>query len=67
MAEFFASVDVAVMGRKTFEKMLEWSPQSPLFPGNEAFCIFTKSRLIAVEKQAASDGTVAGLLPSELA
>lgn len=31
MAEFFASVDVAVMGRKTFERMLELSPQTPLF------------------------------------
>jgi dihydrofolate reductase len=32
MAEFFSTVDVAVMGRKTYEKMLELSPEKPFFP-----------------------------------
>lgn len=33
MKEFFASVDVAVMGRKTYQKAVELSPSGPLFPG----------------------------------
>jgi dihydrofolate reductase len=32
MTEFFGSVDVAVMGRKTHDKMLELSPQQPFIP-----------------------------------
>ena len=31
MKDFFASVDVAVMGRKTYEKALELSPQGLIF------------------------------------
>lgn len=42
MAEFFASVDVAVMGRKTFERMLELSPQSPQFPGMKHY-VFSRT------------------------
>jgi dihydrofolate reductase len=42
MAEFFASVDVAVMGRKTFQKMLELSPQSRLFPGMKHY-VFSRT------------------------
>lgn len=42
MAEFFASVDVAVMGRKTFERMLELSPESPLFPGMKHY-VFSRT------------------------
>lgn len=33
MKEFFASVDVAVMGRKIYQKALELSLSGPLFPG----------------------------------
>jgi dihydrofolate reductase len=33
MKEFFASVDVAVMGRKTYQKAIELAPSRPLFPG----------------------------------
>ncbi len=33
MKEFFASVDVAVMGRKTYSKALELSPEGAHFPG----------------------------------
>ena len=32
MAEFFASVDTAIMGRKTFEKMQELAPDSTVSP-----------------------------------
>jgi dihydrofolate reductase len=42
MAEFFASVDVAVMGRKTFAKMLELSPEAPLFPGMKHY-VFSRT------------------------
>jgi len=42
MAEFFASVDVAVMGRKTFEKMIELSPEQPLFPGMKHY-VFSRT------------------------
>src|SRR3974390_698416 len=42
MAEFFASVDVAGMGRKTFEKMVELSPEAPLFPGMKHY-IFSRT------------------------
>src|SRR5450432_1015923 len=37
MQEFFASVDVAVMGRKTYAKALEISPQGVNFPGMRAY------------------------------
>jgi dihydrofolate reductase len=37
MKEFFASVDVAVMGRKTYEKALELSPQGVNFPGMKSY------------------------------
>ena len=42
MTEFFASVDVAVMGRKTFEKMVQLSPEAPLFPGMKHY-IFSRT------------------------
>jgi dihydrofolate reductase len=42
MAEFFASVDVAVMGRKTFERMLELSPPTRLFPGMKHY-VFSRT------------------------
>jgi dihydrofolate reductase len=35
--EFFATVDVAVMGRKTYEKAIERSPQRVQFPGMKTF------------------------------
>ena len=37
MQEFFASVDVAVMGRKTYAKALELSPQGVNFPGMKSY------------------------------
>ncbi|HMD44037.1 MAG TPA: dihydrofolate reductase family protein [Candidatus Acidoferrum sp.] len=37
MKEFFASVDVAVMGRKTYAKAQELSPQGVNFPGMKTF------------------------------
>jgi dihydrofolate reductase len=42
MAEFFSSVDVAVMGRKTYEKMLELLPKNPFSPGMK-YCVFSRS------------------------
>ena len=33
MKEFFSTVDVAVMSRKTYQKALELSPSGPIFPG----------------------------------
>src|ERR1035438_2175720 len=37
MRGFFASVDVAVMGRKTYAKALELSPQGVHFPGMKTY------------------------------
>ena len=37
MKEFFASVDVAVMGRKTYAKTQELSPQGVNFPGMKTY------------------------------
>ncbi len=37
MKEFFASVDVAVMGRKTYAKALELSPNGVSFPGMKTY------------------------------
>lgn len=37
MKDFFASVDVAVMGRKTYDKAQELSPQRVNFPGMKAY------------------------------
>ena len=37
MKEFFASVDVAVMGRKTYTKAQELSPQGVRFPGMKTY------------------------------
>jgi dihydrofolate reductase len=37
MKEFFASVDVAVMGRKTYQKAIELAPRVTLFPGLEKY------------------------------
>lgn len=37
MRDFFASVDVAVMGRKTYAKALELSPQGVHFPGMKTY------------------------------
>lgn len=37
MHEFFASVDVAVMGRKTYAKALELSPKGIRFPGMRTY------------------------------
>jgi dihydrofolate reductase len=42
MAEFFASVDVAAVGRKTYQKMLELMPQSPFSPGIKHY-VFSRS------------------------
>ena len=37
MKEFFASVDIAVMGRKTYAKAQELSPQGVEFPGMKTY------------------------------
>ncbi len=37
MKDFFASVDVAVMGRKTYQKAVELAPGVTLFPGLEKY------------------------------
>ena len=37
MAEFFKSVDIAVMGRKTYDKALELAPGQALFPGMNSY------------------------------
>jgi dihydrofolate reductase len=37
MKEFFASIDVAVMGRKTYAKALELSPKGVNFPGMKSY------------------------------
>lgn len=41
MSAFFKSVDVAVMGRKTFEKMLELTPKQTSFPRMENYVFST--------------------------
>ncbi len=43
MGEFFKSVDVAVMGRKTYGKALELSPGKALFPGMENY-VFSRTK-----------------------
>lgn len=42
-SRFFASVDVAVMGRKTYDKMQELAPGQSFSPGIENY-VFSKSR-----------------------
>jgi dihydrofolate reductase len=37
MAAFFKSVDVAVMGRGTYDKMLQLAPKQAFFPGMENY------------------------------
>lgn len=48
MKEFFGSVDVAVMGRKTYAKALALSPEGLNFPGMK---IYVFSHLMAKGKQ----------------
>jgi dihydrofolate reductase len=43
MSAFFKSVDVAVMGRRTYDKMLQLSPERAFFPGMENYVFSTKS------------------------
>jgi dihydrofolate reductase len=43
MTEFFRSVDVAVMGRKTYDKMLELAPEQAFYPGMQNV-VFSRSR-----------------------
>jgi dihydrofolate reductase len=52
MKEFFASVDVAVMGRKTYAKAAELSPQGVNFPGMKSYVfshLLPKGKLENVE------------------
>jgi dihydrofolate reductase len=52
MKEFFASVDVAVMGRKTYDKALELSPNGLSFPGMKAYVfshLMSKSKQVNIE------------------
>ena len=44
MAAFFKSVDVAVMGRKTYDKMRELAPQQASFPGMENYVFSTSTK-----------------------
>jgi dihydrofolate reductase len=44
MTEFFGTVDVAVMGRKTYDKALELSPGQVLFPNMESH-VFSRTKL----------------------
>jgi dihydrofolate reductase len=50
MAEFFSTVDIAVMGRKTYQKMLELMPENPLFPGMKHY-VFSRSLKSTPHKQ----------------
>jgi dihydrofolate reductase len=43
MSAFFKSVDVAVMGSGTHDKMLRLAPKQPFFPGMESFVFSSKS------------------------
>jgi dihydrofolate reductase len=43
MAEFFKSVDVAVMGRKTYDKALELTPGQVIFPGMDNY-VFSRTQ-----------------------
>jgi dihydrofolate reductase len=43
MSEFFQSVDIAVMGRKTHDKMQELAPGQPIHPGMKGY-VFTKTK-----------------------
>src|SRR5260370_42538550 len=43
MTEFFGSVDVAVMGRKTHDEMLELAPKQPFYPGMKNY-VFTRTK-----------------------
>jgi dihydrofolate reductase len=42
MSAFFKSVDVAVMGRGTYDKMLQLAPQQAFFPGMANYVFSTK-------------------------
>jgi len=45
MSAFFKSVDVAVIGRKTYDRMLEFAPQQASFPEwNYVFSTSAKER-----------------------
>lgn len=42
-AEFFRSVDIAVMGRKTYEKICELTPEQPYCPGMKNY-VFSRTQ-----------------------
>ncbi len=63
MKEFFASVDVAVMGRKMYAKAQELSPQGVNFRGMKTYVF---SHLLPKGKQE-SVWIIAGILPCEVA
>lgn len=44
MSAFFKSVDVAVMGRRTYDKMLELAPRQAFFPGMENYVFSTAAK-----------------------
>jgi dihydrofolate reductase len=50
MSEFFSTVDVAVMGRKTYEKMVELSPEEPFFPAMKHY-VFSRTIHFSPHKQ----------------
>jgi dihydrofolate reductase len=43
MTEFFRSVDVTVMGRKTYDKMLELAPGEAFYPGMKNY-VFSRTK-----------------------
>lgn len=60
MSEFFSSVDVAAVGRKTYEKMLELMPQSPFFPGMKHYVFSRTLRSTPYEQVEVVSGDVGG-------
>jgi dihydrofolate reductase len=43
MSAFFKSVDVAVMGRRTYDKMLQLAPKQAFFPGMKNYVFSNRS------------------------
>jgi dihydrofolate reductase len=50
MFEFFSTVDVAVMGRRTYEKMVELRPNNPFFPRMQHY-VFSHTMQSTLHKQ----------------
>jgi len=50
MSQFFKTVDAAIIGRKTYDKMLHLAPQQAFFPN-------MRNYLFSHRKQSPSDAT----------